>query len=150
MFSFLGQVIPDLLKTETTISNLLSFTLHALSFLSQLDPDHLKNSIDEETIDKGYNGVFQLFGGDYVKIMFSGFQNYFQTLTKEEQVPMFRFMGNILNISLDHDAMNYSCDANTVDLRQLIELSPKNYYQSLDSRITSFVDAAAATQQNND
>ena len=96
MFSFLGQVIPDLLKTETTISNLLSFTLHALSFLSQLDPDHLKNSIDEETIDKGYNGVFQLFGGDYVKIMFSGFQNYFQTLTKEEQVPIFRLMGNIL------------------------------------------------------
>ena len=92
MFSFLGQVIPDLLKTETTISNLLSFTLHALSFLSQLDPDHLKNSIDEETIDKGYNGVFQLFGGGYVKIMFSGFQNYFQTLTKEEQVPMFRLM----------------------------------------------------------
>ena len=137
MFSFLGQVIPDLLKTETTISNLLSFTLHALSFLSQLDPDHLKNSIDKETIDKGYNGVFQLFGGDYVKIMFSGFQNYFQTLTKEEQVPMFRFMGNILNTSLYHDAMNYSCDANTVDLRQLIELSPKNYYQSLDSRITS-------------
>ena len=38
----------------------------------------------------------------------------------------------------------------TVDLRQLIELSPKNYYQSIDSRLTSFVDAAAATQQNQD
>ena len=72
MSSFLGQVIPELLKNETTISNVLSFTL------------------------------------------------------------------------------NYSCDASTVDLRQLIELSPKNYYQSIDSRLTSFVDAAAATQQNQD
>ena len=36
--------------------------------------------------------MFQLFGADYVKIMFSGFQNSFQTLTKEEQVPMFRLM----------------------------------------------------------
>ena len=57
----------------------------------------MKNSIDEETIDKGYNGVFQLFGADYVKIMFSGFQNSFQTLTKEEQVLMFNFMGIVLN-----------------------------------------------------
>ena len=66
--------------------------------------------------------MFQLFGADYVKIMFSGFQNSFQTLTKEEQVPIFRLMGNILNTSLYQDAMNYSCDASTVDLRQLIEL----------------------------
>ena len=29
--SFLVQVIPELLKNETTISNLLSFTLHALT-----------------------------------------------------------------------------------------------------------------------
>ena len=122
--SYLGQVIPELLRCENSISNVLNFTLHALTFLSQLDPEDFTNSIDEETVSKSCRGFFQIFGEHHVSLLFRGFQDYFKTRTKEEQAPMFGFMGSLLNTSLYQNAVNSTCDISSVDLRQPPEYWP--------------------------
>ena len=147
MLSFyLDQVIPELLRCESSVSNVLNFTLHVLTFLSQRDPVDFTNSINKETIENSYRGFFQIFGGHHVSLMLSGFQDYFKTLTKEEQVSMYGFMGSLLNTSLYQNAVTSSCNASSVDMRQLLETSQEDYYSGIDSRLTSFVDSASENQ----
>ena len=130
-------MIPELLRNDTSITNVLKFSLHAVTLLSQLDPKDFSHLLLNTSIEESYRGFFKLFGGHHVNLLFSGFQDYFQTLTKEEQVPMFNFMGSVLNTPLYYSAENSSCDASTVDLRQLLEVIPKNYYSRIDPRLTS-------------
>ena len=131
-------MIPELLKNYTSIGIVLKFSLQALTLLSQLDQKYFINMTDKNTIAESYRGFFQIFGGHNVNLMLHGFKDYCQTHTKEEQVPMFGFMGSLLNTPLYYNAENYSFHANSVDLRQLLETSPKNYYRKIDSRLTSF------------
>ena len=140
-------MIPELLRNDTSITNVLKFSLHADTLLSQLDPKDFSHLLLNTSIEESYRGFFKLFGGHHVNLLFSGFQDYFQTLTKEEQVPMFNFMGSVLNTPLYYSAENSSCDASTVDLRQLLEVIPKNYYSSIDPRLTSFVNSAVGQNQ---
>ena len=141
-------MIPELLRNDTGIANVLKFSFHAVTLLSQLDPKDFPHLINKNSIAESYRGFFQIFGGHHVNLLFSGFQDYFQTLTKEEQVPMFNFMGSVLNTPLYYNAENSSCDASSVDLRQLLETSPKNYYSRIDPRLTSFVDSAVGQTRN--
>ena len=140
-------MIPELLRNDTSMTNVLKFSLHAVTLLSQLDPKDFSHLLLNTSIEESYRGFFKLFGGHHVNLLFSGFQDYFQTLTKEEQVPMFNFMGSVLNTPLYYSAENSSCDASTVDLRQLLEVIPKNYYSRIDPRLTSFVDSAVGQNQ---
>ena len=94
-----------------------------MTFLSQLDPVYFTNSVNKETIEKSYKSFFQIFGGEHVSLMLRGFQDYFKTRTKEEQVSMYSFMGSLLNMSCYQNAVSSSFNANSVDLRQLLETS---------------------------
>ena len=105
------------MRCETSVSNVLNFTLQAMTFLSQLDPVYFTNSVNKETIEKSYKSFFQIFGGQHVS------QDYFKTRTKEEQVSMYSFMGSLLNMSRYQNAVSSSFNANSVDLRQLLETS---------------------------
>ena len=60
-----------------------------MTFLSQLDPVYFTNSVNKETIEKSYKSFFQIFGGEHVSLMLRGFQDYFKTRTKEEQISMY-------------------------------------------------------------
>ena len=75
-------MIPELLRNDTCIANVLKFSLHAVTLLSQLDPKDFPHLINKNSIAESYRGFFQIFGGNHVNILFSGFQDYFQTLTK--------------------------------------------------------------------
>ena len=138
-------MLPELLRNETCVPNVLTFALHAVTLLSQLGTKDFANTIDKKSMADSYQGFFQLFGGQNENLMFHGFQAYFQTLTAEKQIPMFGFMGSMLNTSLFYNALNSSCDGVSVDLRKLLKTSPKNYYRKeVDSRLTSFVDSAVS------
>ena len=78
----LGEVIPELLRNDTGIANVLKFSLHSVTLLSQLDPKDFPHLINKNSIAESYRGFFQIFGGHHVNLLFSGFQDYFQTLTK--------------------------------------------------------------------
>ena len=117
-----------------------------MTFLSQLDPVYFTNSVNKETIEKSYKSFFQIFGGEHVSLMLRGFQDYFKTRTKEEQVSMYSFMGSLLNMSRYQNAVSSSFNANSVDLRQLLETSPEDYYSGIDERLTSFVNSASENQ----
>ena len=49
-------------------------------------------------------------------------------------------------MSLYQNAVSSSCNANSVDLRQLLETSLEDYYSGIDERLTSFVNSASENQ----
>ena len=60
-------------------------------------------------------------------VIIDGFKEYFRQLPSKSQVPMYEFLGKLISKPLYLNALQSSCNAKQVDLRQLLQVCPEKY-----------------------
>ena len=97
----LNDKVSNLLENPSLHQNLFKFSLNILNSLCKANSSTLKESNKscefKSALLETYNGLYSLIDVSDYKEVFTSFQSYFQTLQANQQLPMYSFMGSLLN-----------------------------------------------------
>ena len=130
------ELLLDLNFSPKATNGLLHLTYLVLQ-KQKLDCIH--EEIDQNLVHKTYSSILEVCDPSVknsVNQVSRGFRKYLFNVSQENQEPIFAHLGSIVNKGIHECALARKSD---YTLKELLNESPQTFYDSVDSRLTSFI-----------